>query len=102
MSDLNTNPATRYGGVTRTAAEIDQGLRSYMLGVYNYMTIALAITGLFAFGMYKLSVAPDAASAVAMFGRTPLTSIGALVFKSYLYYVFMFAPLAIVFFMSFN
>ena len=63
MSDLNTNPAARYGGATRTAAEIDQGLRSYMLGVYNYMTIGLAITGLFALGIYMLSITSDASAA---------------------------------------
>ena len=27
------------------AANIDAGLRSYMLGVYNHMTIGMAITG---------------------------------------------------------
>ena len=31
--------------------EIDAGLRAYMLGVYNHMTIALAFTGLFAIGI---------------------------------------------------
>ncbi|MEK9594881.1 MAG: BAX inhibitor (BI)-1/YccA family protein, partial [Rhodospirillaceae bacterium] len=33
------------------AAGLDQGLRSYMLGVYNYMATALAVTGLFALGL---------------------------------------------------
>ena len=31
------------------AAEIDAGLRTYMLGVYNHMTIGMAITGFFAY-----------------------------------------------------
>lgn len=31
---------------TATTAEIDQGLRSYMLGIYNRMAGALAVTGL--------------------------------------------------------
>ena len=31
------------------SAEIDQGLRSYMLRVYNYMGAGLVITGLVAF-----------------------------------------------------
>jgi len=30
-------------------ASVDQGLRSYMLGVYNYMTLGVALTGLVAF-----------------------------------------------------
>lgn len=29
-----------------TAAEIEQGLRSYMLGIYNRMSVALAVTGI--------------------------------------------------------
>src|SRR5256885_13511864 len=31
-----------------TRAEIDQGLRSYMLGVYNYMALGVAVTGVIA------------------------------------------------------
>ena len=38
------------------AAQIDVGLRSYMLGVYNHMTTALALTGLLALGLNFLSV----------------------------------------------
>lgn len=30
----------------QTRAEIDQGLRSYMLGVYNYMALGVAVTGI--------------------------------------------------------
>ena len=33
------------------ASQIDVGLRAYMLGVYNHMTTALAITGFFALGL---------------------------------------------------
>ena len=32
-----------------SAERLDQGLRSYMLSVYNYMGIALVLTGLTAF-----------------------------------------------------
>ena len=32
-------------GQTRTAAEVDAGLRSYMLRVYNYMSLGVAFTG---------------------------------------------------------
>ena len=31
---------------TRTAADIDQGLRSYMMGVYNYMALGVALTAI--------------------------------------------------------
>jgi FtsH-binding integral membrane protein len=104
MSDLNTNPAARrYGGVTRTAAEVDQGLRSYMLGVYNYMAIGLAITGLFALGIYMLSITTAGApGAIPIRGGLFLTSIGYTLFVSPLKWVVIFAPLALVFFLSFR
>ena len=38
------------GGATRTGVAIDEGLRSYMLGVYNYMAAGVALTGLVAVG----------------------------------------------------
>ena len=38
-----------------TAAVVDQGLRSYMLRVYNYMGIGLVVTGLVAYFTYTQS-----------------------------------------------
>jgi FtsH-binding integral membrane protein len=101
MSDLNNNPATRYGGAVRTGVEIDQGLRSYMLGVYNYMTIGLAITGLFALGIYMLSIS-SVPTPYAIRSGLYLTQLGYTLFVSPLKWVVIFAPLAIVFFMSFR
>ena len=63
-------------------AAIDAGLRQYMLSIYNYMTVALVITGLVAFG---ISQSPDAMRAI--FG-TPLK------------WVVMLAPLGFVFLFS--
>ena len=40
---------------TGTAAVIDEGLRSYMLKVYNYMGIGLVVTGLVSWLTYSLS-----------------------------------------------
>ena len=38
------------GAFTRSSAtSYSEGLRKYMLGVYNYMTLALAISGFTAF-----------------------------------------------------
>lgn len=101
MSDLNTNPAARYGGATRTAAEIDQGLRTYMLGVYNYMAIGLAITGLFALGIYMLSIS-EAPTQYQIRGGLYLTQLGYTLFVSPLKWVVILAPLAMVFFLSFR
>ncbi len=101
MSDLNNNPAARYGGVTRTAAEIDQGLRSYMLGVYNYMAIGLAITGLFALGIYMLSIS-SVPTPYSIRGGLYLTQLGYTLFVSPVKWVVILAPLAMVFFLSFR
>ena len=46
-----------------TSAVIDQGLRSYMLHVYNYMMLGLAITGFAALGVYHAVGTGDAAAA---------------------------------------
>ena len=41
------------------AAAIDAGLRAYMLRIYNYMSIGLAITGFAALGVYMAAVTTD-------------------------------------------
>ena len=54
MAELNR----RYGQGTaagRTdAGAIDQGLRSYMLRVYNYMASGVAITGVVAYLIFSI------------------------------------------------
>ena len=42
MADTRYQPQTRTG----TQVQIDQGLRSYMLGVYNYMALGVAFTAI--------------------------------------------------------
>ena len=74
--------------VAGQSVSIDAGLRSYMLGVYNHMTTALALTGFAAFGT-KLMVQANPAFGQLLFG-TPLM------------YVIMFAPLAMVMWISFR
>merc|ERR1711991_309720 len=71
------------------ATQIDLGLRSYMLGVYNHMTTALALTGLMAMGLNFLAISNGA-----------LTTIGELFFLSPLKWVVMLAPLGMVFYIS--
>ena len=39
-------PRTQYGRTATTVGAVDEGLRKYMLGVYNYMALAVAATGL--------------------------------------------------------
>ena len=104
MSNFDRNAYAQFGGAARAGtAEYDLGLRSYMLGIYNYMTLALAVSALIAWGVASLSVTPDASAAAAKFGaNTYLTSFGYALFASPLKWVVMLAPLAFVFFLSFR
>lgn len=101
MSDLDRNYASPFGRAAGRidAAAVDAGLRAYMLRIYNYMSIGLAITGLAALGVYMAAVA-DPATAVAHFGKVPLTQFGVAMFVSPLKWLFILAPLAMVFVIS--
>ena len=77
-------------GTNAEAAQIDIGLRAYMLGVYNHMTTALAITGFFALGL----------SFLAGPSINELTSIGYMVYGSPLKWLIMLAPIGMVFYIS--
>jgi FtsH-binding integral membrane protein len=78
-------------------AIIDQGLRTYMLKVYNYMASGVLLTGFIALLFFKLSVVTGESGEIL-----GLTSFGNAVYASALQWVFMLAPLGIVFYMSFN
>jgi len=77
-------PDRTYMARATTAAEIDVGLRQYMLRVYNYMTGGLAVTGIVA---YLVSNSP--ALLQAIYG-TPLQ------------WVVILAPVGFVLFFSFR
>ncbi|WP_342640686.1 Bax inhibitor-1/YccA family protein [Rhodoligotrophos ferricapiens] len=102
MADLNNRSSYAQRGVAGTAFAVDEGLRAYMLRVYNYMTIGLVITGLAALGVYSLSVTSIEADAVARAGGVLLTQFGYTLFVSPLKWAVIFAPLAMVFFLSFR
>jgi FtsH-binding integral membrane protein len=86
-----------------SAAVIDEGLRQYMLKVYNYMGVGLVITGLVAWFAAASAVTSDPAQAVAELGSgTYLTQWGMLLYTSPLMWVVALAPLAIVFVLSFG
>jgi uncharacterized protein len=78
MSDYRSYPQT---GARTTG--VDQGLRSYMIRVYNYMAMGLVITGLAGIVTMTSGIAP-------------------VLFGSPLKWVVLFAPLAMVMFMSFR
>jgi FtsH-binding integral membrane protein len=101
MANFDQNRMQSGATISRGNAAIDQGLRSYMLSVYNYMAGGLAITGLVAYVVSQLAVAgsPDAAAAVMRNG-VALTDIGVALYGSALKWVVMLAPLGLVFYLS--
>ena len=76
---------------------MDEGLRAYMLKVYNYMATGILLTGIIALISFKMSVVTDSSGAI-----TGFTSIGNALFFSGLKWIVMLAPLGIVFYNSLN
>ena len=91
MADYRNIQARTSAGM-RVDAGIDQGLRSYMLKVYNLMGLGLLITGIAAWGAFQLAVTGDG----------QLTAFGTLIYASAFRWVVILAPLAAVFFLSFR
>lgn len=79
MSDYDRNAAVP-GTFADGAITVDLGLRAYMLRVYNYMATGVGLTGLVALLTYQVT--------------------GDALLRSPLIWVFMLAPLALVFFIS--
>src|SRR6202022_2529476 len=102
MSDLDRNYASPFGRAAGRidAATVDAGLRAYMLRIYNYMSIGLAITGLAALGVYMAAVTTDPSGATARIGNAFLTPFGYAMFVSPLKWLFILAPLVMVFAIS--
>jgi uncharacterized protein len=96
MSDYDRYANSRLGaGIARSGAgAVDQGLRAYMIGVYNYMTLGLGVTGLVAYGAFRLGTAETAS------GRLALTDFGHAIYVSPLRWLIVLAPLALVFYIS--
>jgi FtsH-binding integral membrane protein len=98
MADFDRQ--TLAGARTGTYA-IDEGLRAFMLRVYNYMAAGLAITGVVAYGVFAMAVTTDQSAAVAVLPNgAMLTYFGQLIFMSPLKWVLFLAPLGLVFFLS--
>ena len=82
--------------ITETHA-IDEGLRAYMLKVYNYMASGILITGFISLILFKMSVVTSPDGSI-----TGLTGLGNTLYNSALMWVVMLAPLGVVFYMSFG
>ncbi len=114
MSDFNRNvTSAQYGTTAGQAVAVDAGLRAYMLSIYNYMVIGLAITGLAALGIYMLSITGDMAAAAKMVrngaevpvriaANTYLTPLGYTLFVSPVKWAVILAPLVMVFALSYG
>jgi uncharacterized protein len=79
---MDTKARLSMNATAATTQEIDQGLRSYMLKVYNYMGSALALSGIVAFAV----------------ATTP--ALQQVIFGSGLVWLFILAPIGLVFFLS--
>jgi len=91
MADFNNYQNRAAWSRSQSGAMIDQGLRAYMLKVYNLMALGLAITGVAAFVTWQMAVQDG-----------HLTQFGQVLYGSPLRWVVMLAPLAVVFFLSFR
>jgi len=80
----------------RIEVAVDEGLRAYMLRVYNYMAAGVFLTGIVAY------LTSSAAITRGPTGARVLTDFGQLIYVSPLKWVIMLAPLAFVFFLSFR
>ena len=81
----------------KSTVVMDEGLRAYMLKVYNYMATGILLTGIIALISFKLSAVTDSNGAIVS-----LTSFGNTIFFSGWKWLVMLAPLGIVFYMSFG
>ncbi len=99
--DRFATPARPGAGVAQ--AEYDLGLRSYMLGIYNHMTLGVGITALAALAMGMLAFSSDPTGAAGQLRNgTYVTAFGAMLYQSPLRWVLMLAPLAFVLVLSFR
>jgi hypothetical protein len=100
------NRYAQAGTAARTEVAVDEGLRAYMLRVYNYMAAGIALTGVVAYLIFIYSVTSDptviqaAGRPIPLHRGMYLTDLGYTLFATPMRYVLMFAPLAFVFFLS--
>jgi uncharacterized protein len=78
----------RQNTAVRAGAEVDEGLRAYLLQVYSYMAAGVALTGVVAYLTSRVAASDPA--------------VAQLLYGSPFRWVIMLAPLAFVFFLSFR
>ena len=94
---MEFNKQTSTARSSASEAIIDEGLRAYMLKVYNYMGSGVLLTGVIALMFFKIAVVTSEGGEII-----GLTNFGNSIYNSGLKWVIMLAPLAVVFYMSFG
>jgi uncharacterized protein len=98
MSDFDRNYASARPSVgSDRAVAIDQGLRAYMIRIYNYMAMGVALTGIVSWITFQAAVVSDAAGKIV-----GLTSFGHAIFSGPAVIVLFLATLGLVFLISFR
>jgi uncharacterized protein len=93
MSDFDRNYAAATRGVGADRAVIDAGLRAYMIRIYNYMAMGVALTGVVAWITYNAAV-------TEVGGRLVLTSFGQMIFSGPAVLVLFLGTLGLVILIS--
>jgi hypothetical protein len=94
MSDFDRNYAAPRRGVgADRAVAIDQGLRAYMIRVYNYMAMGVALTGVVSWFTFNAAVTETA-------GRLTLTPFGQAIYSGPATIVLFLGTLGLVFLIS--
>jgi FtsH-binding integral membrane protein len=95
MSDFNRNPGAAWRGTVTDRAAIDQGLRAYMIRVYNYMAMGVALTGVVSWLTFNAAVTDTA-------GRLTLTPFGHMLYSGPATIVLFIGTLGLVFLISWS
>ena len=98
MSDFDRNYATATRGVgAGRAVAIDAGLRAYMIRVYNYMAMGVALTGVVAWFTFQAAVVTNPAGSIV-----GLTAFGHTIFGGPMPIILMIATFGLVMFINFR
>jgi FtsH-binding integral membrane protein len=95
MSDFDRNYAAARRGVgADRAIAVDEGLRAYMIRIYNYMAVGVALTGVVAWLTFNAAVVESGGRIVS------LTPFGQMIFSGPAVLVLFLGTLGLVFLVS--
>jgi uncharacterized protein len=93
MSDFDRNYAAATRGVGADRAAIDAGLRAYMIRIYNYMAMGVALTGVVSWITFNAAV-------TEVGGKLALTPFGQMLYSGPATIVLFLGTLGLVFLIS--